>query len=1423
MQSFSLFLSQAVISGPSSTLQNKHIKVAMSKLETSNVIDQSLSPSKHFDERLSSRISSQPQSPTKLRQDISINHGLQSDIESVTSKSSLQPAYSLSTLQWLKLTKITEQIYSSTSKSDNGDPQLLAISDEYIAVATSKCHVLLFSYEQVYLLKVKWEHVLPTTRVTSLALSIDSTYLAVGTSDGSINLWDLKKPDPIISIKPVTPHELQFDGTHHHIAHLEGSAVRHISFIGSRHTGFVSSDDTGMMILHNGGRSLIGYSCRSKIIFGQYNLANIVAGNKDYSNTILDFHLLPVGSKQLITDQMNLISIITPHSMVVFSLKPEIKFHFKMTKPKISDQSLGMSGCVAWFPATIDEDEQRENLPMLAYSWSNLLTVVDVNPAYSLNELGERVPIPNMGNKKQTKYSESIISLRWLNSRILIALTRSQKLLFYDSHSLAILKEADLMSKQMKYIPIYQYNNIGLIERSFANSIFTLKSSIFIFQHKEIVVANLSNWADVLLSLLERGKYVEALKESKRQYEGGEDSPLLNLPDDNEARHAMMKDYLIQIFKSSLKYIFTENLTPRKDLEDYRKTTHLLIQTCLTISAPTDMYDLIYEKLLEYNMEKVFFEVLENFIFTSEIVTLSPSVLRAMVVYYIGEKDTNTLERLICLLDIEQLDIDLTVTLCKEYHLNETLSYIWTTLLHDVFTPLIEAVLRIKKFDEESGDLSTSEKQVLVNDIGYVYPYISYTLTGRQYPTDKLLPYDYCISAKLNIYYFLFNGSAISWPVGSPKIHVVNDYKLEPAFPYLCLLLKYDSESMLSCLNEAFEDNLLNDNEMVVSGSVIDDKYQLRVSRQYIIDVLLGIFHDDNLDFTLTDNIRLAIFITRNYPKFLQFIRIADSISDEMISLLCKAGSIPGVTPEFIQDCEMGLQSLLSAYKPLDISSVILQVKKAKYYQVLLYLYQSEERYIDVLKLWVQIQNFKNKEPNKGPSEVGAIELFKPMPEILSDALKSSKSSDREEIIQILNSNFELFVTADPKNIAAIVCTFCPELNSEVVKIRDNRMKFEYLREIFNLRDQGKNANRKILGSGLKLEYLKSLIGQKKLVESKSNQAIESPVDNSDTIPINQKSLMDVKIESFVMSLDSLNTEIISLLKSPESKEFEILIKWYIVKYQYSNAIDTICEILKRISDEMEERGYSEEREADIWRCINKAFSVLSINDTILAKKMDRGLVLREVLLLQVIEASVNILNNLSKTSSKASKSGDDVLNVFKKVVQSIFTYVINFSSEDTGSFNNIFKRFLDDSSIHQTKLGDVQVVLKEIFLSYCNDQQILTLVQTLVDADIFENLAILESLKVKGWSPKNIECEACGRKIWGGRIGNSVYESWRDHKLRDIQIDNDKANQQKLDRMDRLNELYVFQCRHTYHRKCLESMGMVNDEDKECILCRQN
>lgn len=1353
------------------------------------------SPSKTFDKRLSSHLSQlNNQSPLKNRRND--NYALLSRLENVSTftSSSEKVLESPSTIQWNKLSKISEQIYSSTSIAEYGMPILCNVCSEYIAVGTSKQMVLLFSYSQVLLLKVQTENLTEDVSITTVSHSVDSTYMAVGYSSGHINLWDLKKTSPILSLPPVTFEELQFNGRHYHIAHLQNVPISTIEFSGTRHTSFISSDQSGMLILHKANRVLSTFFCRSRILYGEFKIGELLKLKESTKDMMLDFKALPIGSKKFITDEMQLIAYITPTALTVISTNPEVTTQVTVKNSVPIERDMGVSALVTWFPAVKDISNTQQNMPILAYCWSDQVSIVNVDAKDGSTEVGGALRTLGLINSRKVKMDEEIVNLQFLSKDILIALTRSRKLHFIAVTSLKSLKAIDLAIKQMPFIQRQKgIGDVGLIDKCFAGSIAAFKSNIFILEGDSIICGALSNWADVLLSYLTEGKYIMALEESKRQYEGDDDLPLLSLPDDDDERHELMRDYLIQIFKSCMKYLFSDS---QVSIHGVKRITLLAIQVCLLIEAENDLYELLYEELAERGDESVFFGIMRTCILDSKIDTLSPSIMKAMVQYYIKENESEELEQLICLLDIRQLDVDLTLSLCEEFHLNEIITYVWTVLLNDYITPMIKVVKRIRELEEQRLQLNHDELEVLEADIDYIYPYISYVLTGRQFPSERTIPEELGRAAKLNIYYFLFNGSTIEWPAGSGVIHTVADHNDEPAFPYLTQLLKYNSESMLACINEAFEDEFLNDTGKAAS-SIGEDEHHLAVNRQYIMDVLLGVYNDHDSALSILDKIRFAVFVSRNYPKYYQFIRVADSLADEMIDLLCKAGCMYcdksidiRVTDELYQDCQLGLQALLSLYKPIDIETVIMRVERAGFYQVLFSLYQSEGRFIDILRLWIRFRNDTKSELK--------IELVKSVPDMISYILKESSNNDIRELYKLLHDNLETIVSADPTEIAMIVCSVFPELNADVVNFKNPHLKFDYLKAIFSFQSEGGKLKKK-LGKVLKTEYLRGLVNQKRVLNESLRNAQSDLVYIMDT----QESLksLTIKIKSFVNTLEELDDKSMEILQG----EPDIVVSWYIAHDNIQAAIDAICGRLKDETHLMLEGGYHIETEDNVWKNFNTAFAVLRSTKNVLSMKED-GTTLKERLVLQIVETCVGLFTEVNEvgTTNKA------LLDLYKRLVQTAFSQIMNLNQENPKSFGNVFNRFLDGSSAQITTLGDVRLILREIFISYTNNEKVLNLIRNLVDEDIYLKLAELEELKVVGRSSQNIECETCGKRIWGSKVGNQIYELWRDHK-QEVEVD---------DALSRRNELIIFKCHHSFHRKCIENMGMVDDASKKCIIC---
>lgn len=1330
-------------------------------------------------------------------------------------------------LTWGRLRKIGDIIFSIENQRLNGSPTVMVTSDSSIAFGTDKSVIYIFSLQQELTHIVKTSNLKLMLTITCIAFSYDSTYIVVGYSNGYINLWDLTKTDPIITVKPVTLHELHHNGSHFTVGHIEGAAIRNLEFVGARHTSFLSSDHRGMLFFHNGGRSILGFYCNSKILIGKYDFGVI-----DYTKAILGFNGLPLGRLEHESDLLGLVGFITPQALVVVSTKPKFKTQYKIGRSSLVDSKLDLTGCLFWFP--VSQIDNKFRAPSLVFAWSNVLIILDVSTSKHKDEYDEVEVTLDFINKRRWTCLDSITVIRQFNSDVIFVMTKTQRAYFVSRKDLTTLKEFDLVHRNLKYIDIFVDNDIGLDTQSYSQSLNCFKSNIFIFDKREVSIGSLSNWADILMVLINSEKYIEALSVSRDQYLGKTDLLLIGLPEDDTIRHGLVRRYLVQIFKTSMKSMFQkpkDTVISDDDIdqkEKYSTLLHFCLETCIVIEADSELYDLLFDVLSSNGYENLFFQELEEFILTSKISVLSPTILKAMVEYYFTSGNPAVLESMICLLDITQLDIDFTLTICKKYNLNDTLSYIWSTILGDYFTPIVDALKQIKSFNEDST-LTTQQKFEIYQNVSYVYPFIAYTLTGRQYPTDKPINHDKFTAAKLNIYYFLFSGSAISWPPNTPKFHVVNDYHYEPAFPYLHALLRFDSKNMIASLNEAFEDEILNEDELDFN-TISSNKYQLKVNRQYIIDILLSMFNDDDFKLSFIDKIYISMFISRNYPKFQQFIKLAGSITQDLIMLFCKIGKIyhsklsldelkekyeitadefAQLTPELLQDCELSLQSLLSVYKPIDIQPILIEIEDAKYYNMMFSIYKAENMYQNILDLWIKLQAEKipcETNDDKNPfletgTEINVKNIFQSVPNMVHNALKCTPSSQISEVVNIIAKHFNLFVINDPKGIAKIVTMDYPTLAKEVMLLKDSKSKFVFLREMFELASQGKSLNTSISGNyRLKFEYIKGLIQDLDYCRNSGGDISRSKSE----------------LTKFVLGIGKLDEDMIKLLKNSNNEiERNILVDYFVREGKYETAYEILINSIKSLSQLLESEGFTIERENEMTKSFNRCFSITESSDDLLTEtsRLDSDLTLRETILLRTVEYAVQLFT-AGKGKEASSENENSIYVMYKKIVSISFSYITNISKSNSQSFGNILEKYLSRPSVKITVLGDMRAVFNEVFFSSVNDEQIMVLIKKLVEADIFEDFEMIQSLKQKGWTCVNTECEICGKRIWGSLIGNEVYESWKDHQMMLVNLieDVDKQRDEKL-------QVYVFQCKHAYHTKCLEGMGMPY-RDKKCILC---
>lgn len=321
------------------------------------------------------------------------------------------------TIRWSKLRKISNQIFSETASSVYGKPtSFLAAS--LIVIGTSRGYILVFDYQQNLKSVIgKNTKALESGQITSLAVSADFSYVAAGYSSGHIFTWDLAKPSAYnIHISPI---KLNFVGKPRSDGHVEDTSVIHLSFVGKRHSALVSGDVRGMAFWHNTVRTIMGRSVQTKRIMGRYPQPHLTIESKHKPTTLLACSPLPLGTVVQPTDEMNLVAIMTPYLLAVVSVMPSPQTEYKTGRPASASNEMGLSGALAWFPALKSSGSVHETNPRLAYSWSNVLTILEVVTIRKLDNSTSRADISlNFTSLKRYIADEAIVSIQWISRQV---------------------------------------------------------------------------------------------------------------------------------------------------------------------------------------------------------------------------------------------------------------------------------------------------------------------------------------------------------------------------------------------------------------------------------------------------------------------------------------------------------------------------------------------------------------------------------------------------------------------------------------------------------------------------------------------------------------------------------------------------------------------------------------------------------------------------------------------------------------------------------------------------------------------------------------------------------------------------------------------------------------------------------------------
>jgi hypothetical protein len=1283
-------------------------------------------------------------------------------------------------IRWTKLKKLNGQAFSEVGKRNFGIPTCIAVS-AWIILGTSKGVILVFDYHQnLKSIIGPGTKAIEAGSITSVAISADHTTVAGGHANGDIFTWEIAKAArPFLHIPHLEASALDnrtLDG------HVPNVAITHLGFLGTRHTAVVSADDRGMAFSHlaTRGTGSVGRRVKTTRILGRYPNDSAITGKPRKPSTVLAFSSLPLGNIERATDSLGLTAMLTPYLLVIVSTTPVAETQHKAARPKEIAAHGAMSGCLAWFPAVklkVKDPNTGDTVSKvkLVYCWSNVLTVMDVEE-YEVD--GDKQASLDFRARSRWTSEEAIVAVQWLSRSVLAVLTITQRLIILEDQSMRMTEAFDLMHKYIYHKDIFSRQLHSLVEQldeedssmhgvvadAFYMSFKSYKGRMFLLGFNDISIGAVSNWADRLIALMENGDYIGAIHLATSYFTGDADKLTIGLSEDAELRHSIVRDKLLEIMTASLKFAFGngKKTVAKKEREAELKD---LAEACFMASLAIDDEDYLFDDVYEWYEDGdsigIYLETLEPYILEEEIVTVPPVVVKSLVSHYVSQGLESRLEEILCHMETTTFDIDQITTLCKQHNLYDALIYIWTQALGDYITPLIDLLKLLVPLVQNntysvSGDLLNDPIRG-VNALK-MFPYLSYTFTGRVYPTGEPLTEEEAEKAKAELYWFLFSGNTITWPTGSSKPFLsMPDKEDEPSFPYLRLILKYDAPSLLSTLNEAFEDSFLNDTtDGADTGAKARDMseemlFGRSINRQYIVSILLEVMNP--ADFAPEDTIYLDMFIARNLPKFPQYLLLSGTSLHKVLTGLC---NYPG--EEIADDAQLSAEYLLSIYHPTDIQSLIPLFRKAGFYRVLKSIYKADKQYAKLIKTYFE-------DPDDQES------IF----DCIADCLRPNGGPSHKQILEIHNvirSHARDLVVLDGVKTAQIIELDAPELHQDILDAltEDPDHEYLYLQTILEPAKVGSpeakaSSEKSFIERYVQLmcsfdashvaEYVEAVQASDLRLDKVLPAMEESGVVDAAVILMAREGLVNDAMKRLTEHLGKLEAALTGLLGSTDEN---------LDSDHLEEAAEDLVESLQKYTG------------VGIWLCQKntKASSMKQTSKMQRRKSASKKTELnpQELLWLDLIDPVVHITKNLSFSiahldeSRSANLDTEKLLSTIRTLVQRTFTALLTATSGPLGasiSFLRILRAFLTRASISSPTIIDLRAVLASIFSAYAYEESILGLANRLLDKDLFVNVESAAALRNRGWRPRGSLCEGCRRRVWGPGAGGDILGQWEE------------------------------------------------------------
>lgn len=884
-----------------------------------------------------------------------------------------------SILRHVILKAISSQVASASDRVDAGLPTCIAVH-AMIAVGTSHGLVLVFDNSQT----LRWcldSQDKDQGSVSALCFNYDVTRLLVGYARGHILMYDIKNGKLLRTMTDV---------------HAPGTAVLHVKFTDNPNLA-LCSDSGGSVFELTFKRTMGVRGCSSKCLF---------SGSRGEVCTIEPLLLDSVQGHPL--QGTVLVAMATLSKIIVVSIRPRMKVLFTFPL-KAHPATLPL---VSWQFVIIQVgDQSRVVDPVIAFARESTIhfyqVTLDVTSKIRLIPL-QKMCVPYL-----------LLSLHWLNPRTLATVDTLEQVHLIDVRSQSELEVVDISNASLVYGSSHfkglsTGGNVSKAlalagERACYNSLLSFGNQMIVLCTRSLHVLGVRTWKERLDHLLRQKHYLDALALALAFYQD-QAKAVVGLKGPKCKRRALTRDKALDILHKYIDEAICQASAATEQL--YREAVPACVHYCIELNEMDVLYNKLWETVCIYPISKaVYLEALEPHLLNEQLSNIPPGIVQEFVQHYSNSGKFLALEACVVHIPVTSLDFHQVMSVCWEHGLYDAIIHLYTKGMQDYVIPLQE-LLQVLQKSITSGKQLTSQQITLGNKL---LVYISCCLAGRGYPYGDVPP-DLVQTVKQRVFQCV------------TCQHSLNAKDTEPVYPYLRVLLQFDTREFLNVLALAFEE------------PEFTSELGLR-RKQLIVDILLHLVVQEE-GFSASQVGALLTFLARqlaqNGPT--DRLHVDVSLFERVVEHLTETGAAGSQKEERQQ----ALLELMHAggLDQFDPDELFRKAKEAKFFRVMELLLLERGDAHCVLDCY--LQDYPRR-----------MQVF---PFLFAELTVTSTpdESKRQRMLEAVENNLQNLVSVDPVQTGQLIHQFLhPKLRRILEKFdEDPSIQYALLQGIFSYYNQ---------------------------------------------------------------------------------------------------------------------------------------------------------------------------------------------------------------------------------------------------------------------------------------------------------------------------------------------------------------------------------